>query len=688
MADPFAITLAAPEQAPTSGFMGVSPDTWRNLMLFGANLSTAANARGPGGFLTYGGGLAGPLGAATQNTMAQAQDFAKQRQQMALGQQQLTTAQLQNQLTRMQIPLLGVKLQAAQDFLNDAGNTGTPTLPQAPTDTDYTNRVWGAEGMGKNPRSSANGYGQFTNGTWLDFAQANPQYFPNMAPQQILAQRETNQDAARAATVWLANKNAPILQANGVQPTDGAKGLAHFLGPQVAANMWKADPNASAAAIIQASLPADQAQAYLTANPQLARQTAGQVTAQYRAWDGGARPQVAAAPAPSAGAAVAHPASDAGGGGAAPPNQMLQQAEAMFAKARRGAAAGIEVGPLVRQAQTLYETALAGDRARLAAEGALDANIRQKLGEQGFQILPDGTYSIIPGGPADPKVQGAQASAKPLEVRPGGVVVQNGKAIYAAPLSSEEVAPNGAKNRVFRDPLSGREVGQSIPVEISPEDRAYATERGKSLAQQREKIDHDATAAKDTNYLFDNLRNDSRSWDMGKFANIEGQARQYLSAIAQTFGIAAPQLNEKLGDYEAFAKSSGMLLRTAVHDVSSRAAVQEYNLIAQTLPSPTSSRQGFLRVADQWQALNDYRIAKQQFAQNYTGSPSNFNVDFNSQVSPTAFLLNRMSQTPEGQHDMQTMIARMQETPEGRAQIERMNRAYQFAKQSGLFGTQ
>jgi hypothetical protein len=210
-------------------------------------------------------------------------------------------------------------------------------------------------------------------------------------------------------------------------------------------------------------------------------------------------------------------------------------------------------------------------------------------------------------------------------------------------------------------------------------------ERGKDLAEQFTQIDHDAAAAKEGNYLFDNLRRDSQTWDMGKFANFEGDARAYVSAIAHTFGINPVGMDQKLSDYQSFTKSAGMLLRTAVHDTSSRAAVQEYSLIGQTLPQPTTSAQGFGQIADQWQGLNDFRLAKQQFAQNYTGDPTKFSVDFNSKVSPTAFLLNRMAQSTTGQHDMQTMFANMAQDPNGRLLAKRMQQEYEYAKGAGLF---
>ena len=212
----------------------------------------------------------------------------------------------------------------------------------------------------------------------------------------------------------------------------------------------------------------------------------------------------------------------------------------------------------------------------------------------------------------------------------------------------------------------------------------FMVERGKDLAEQYQKIDADAASAKEGNYLFDNLRNDSQTWQMGKFADWEGEGRAWLSAVAHQFNLPF-EGDKPLADYQAFLKSAGSLLRTAVHDVSSRAAVQEYNLIGQTLPQPTTSSQAFGQIADQWQGANDFRLAKQRFAQNYQGHPQDLNVDFNTNVSPTSFMLNRMSQSQQGQADMQAMLGRMQTTAEGRQAARHMLSQYRYAKQHGLF---
>lgn len=110
-AGPVTGTPAAP-QGQTDGFMGQSPGFWNNLANFGANLSVASSARGPRGELLYGGGLGGPLGAATlanqqfqqQNPFLRAELQRKQLENQGLG--------LQNQLTVASLPFQYAKTAA------------------------------------------------------------------------------------------------------------------------------------------------------------------------------------------------------------------------------------------------------------------------------------------------------------------------------------------------------------------------------------------------------------------------------------------------------------------------------------------------------------------------------------------------------------------------------------------------
>lgn len=89
--------------------------------------------------------------------------------------------------------------------------------------------------------SSALGPNQFTEGTFLDFAAANPNLFPNMSREQILRER-TSPEISGLATQWYAGRNASVLQNAGLPVTDATLGLAHQFDGPVAARILQAAP--------------------------------------------------------------------------------------------------------------------------------------------------------------------------------------------------------------------------------------------------------------------------------------------------------------------------------------------------------------------------------------------------------------------------------------------------------------
>lgn len=685
MADPFDLNNGDVQQA--GGLGGISPDFWRNLATFGAQTAVAANARNGQGFLTYGNGAAGPLGAGFLGASEQARQNQLTRSQLGLQGAQLQGAQLSNvghrfsnavqrQNYNMIAPLYGTAP------LDENGNpmAAMPATqqPSEPASTDgvspYAAAVFGVEGGPRaNPASSAKGYGQFIDGTWNSFAQANPQVFQGMTPEQV-SQARFDPKIAAQATDWLATTNAPILQQNGVQATPGTLAMAHYLGPVPAAAIAKADPKASAASVLLNALPADKAQAYLAANPTLQTQTAGDLQQKYARLDQGIGAGARAAPA-------GDPTAIARGvlTGQISPNQLTPQ--------QAGAAAMLVSRVNPEMGKELLQFSLAGPKATATSLGELPAyaqkaaidtsqtgpralataqnqNVDARQGAMTGLRQPDGSLLWVKN-PNVVKIKNADGSETEVHVSPPAPGSPPGTPGEATTI----LGPNN----------------QPIQTQIPLAKEHFLEQRGKDLAEQFHKIDADAAQAVQSNYLFDNLRNDSKSWEMGKFADFEGDARAYLSAIAHTFGIATPELDHKLADYQSFNKTAGSLLRTAVHDTSSRAAVQEYNLIGATLPQPTTSERGFAQIADQWQSLSDYQLAKQKFASGYEGDPQKLNVEFNSKFSPSAFLLNRMSQTPSGQQDMAAMVAQAQKTPEGRLTLKRMMQVYKNTRDSGYF---
>ena len=94
----------------------------------------------------------------------------------------------------------------------------------------FEQRVVAAEGgTAKNPYSSAKGYGQFTESTFIDVYKRTPGADQSLGRDQILALR-SNERIARGVLDQYARENARFLERFGAQVTAGNLYLAHFLG--------------------------------------------------------------------------------------------------------------------------------------------------------------------------------------------------------------------------------------------------------------------------------------------------------------------------------------------------------------------------------------------------------------------------------------------------------------------------
>ncbi len=103
------------------------------------------------------------------------------------------------------------------------------------------------EGTGKNPRSSAQGVGQFVDSTFVDtYRKVFPQRAQNMSRDQILAQRGTMVDGVPVEQPMLeafTAGNQQRLKDAGFAPTKGNTYLAHFLGADGALDVLAASPD-------------------------------------------------------------------------------------------------------------------------------------------------------------------------------------------------------------------------------------------------------------------------------------------------------------------------------------------------------------------------------------------------------------------------------------------------------------
>jgi hypothetical protein len=180
---------------------------------------------------------------------------------------------------------------AAQEAVQANLTRGAQDLTTSLSSGSYVDGIVGVE-SGGNPearprnadgslRSSAFGLGQFTNGTWMAFARANPGLFEGLSQDQILAKR-SDEGLSRRAIAWNAEQNAPALRTAGFVPSSANLALAHYLGPAGAVRALRADPATPMSQVFSA----DEARA----NPEDARRAVGEVVGRYRRRFGDAPP--------------------------------------------------------------------------------------------------------------------------------------------------------------------------------------------------------------------------------------------------------------------------------------------------------------------------------------------------------------------------------------------------------------
>lgn len=236
-------------------------------------------------------------------------------------------------------------LSQAMGALTGETPASTPSAPSAPSAPSgggggYYDRLRAQE-SGGNPNaasttSSARGPDQFINGTWLNFANANPDLFQGMSREQILAARSDPALSTRA-TQWYAAENARALQQAGLPVNDATVALGHGFGAGGAAALLRADPSKPVDQVFGADV--------MNANPWLRGKTAGQVVGNFQmrygngnSWQasGGAAPAAQGVPAQANGAPAAIPVNRAG----IDPQRLMQIAPML---------AGIEGGPALLQ---------------------------------------------------------------------------------------------------------------------------------------------------------------------------------------------------------------------------------------------------------------------------------------------------------------------------------------------------
>ena len=153
----------------------------------------------------------------------------------------------------------------------------TPASPPAPPPggpfASFVDRVVSTEGTGQNPLSTANGTGQFIDGTWLNVTRGEPEV-AGKTRDQILQMKVSDPPFAARMVGKYAAQNKQALETAGLPVNDGNLYLAHFFGADGAIAVLRSPPDTPIAAIRdQQGRPIGQTA--LASNPRLAGMTAG-----------------------------------------------------------------------------------------------------------------------------------------------------------------------------------------------------------------------------------------------------------------------------------------------------------------------------------------------------------------------------------------------------------------------------
>lgn len=137
-------------------------------------------------------------------------------------------------------------------------HSATAAAPRRPA--SYQEAVSAAEGTGRNPQSSADGYFQFTKGTWLEYAPKVTDT-AGMSEGQILALRHDKNIASAAEQRFRAD-NGAYLRQRGLEDSPGNLSLAHFLGKRDAARVLQANPDTPIGNVVSAESIAHNANVF------------------------------------------------------------------------------------------------------------------------------------------------------------------------------------------------------------------------------------------------------------------------------------------------------------------------------------------------------------------------------------------------------------------------------------------
>ncbi|CAM6001450.1 unnamed protein product [Sphagnum balticum] len=496
-------------------------------MMFGANMGVAANARTPQGFLQYGSGLAGPMGAGIQGAVQDARKYQQLQNQQALQRAQVANYGSENTLRGAQTELAKAQTTEAQinavtalrrqqlaeqDLAggngitgNITGSTATPSsgplsLPQAinsiedPTYQKINNQGYvGGYQFGTQELADTGVYHAAPGEDLSKNSWKGTFTLPGQTPTDIngFLHNKQLQDQAFAMRVAYLDKQASdqgMLDhlgktINGVPITpETITALEHFGGitgakrflytnggydPADANNVHLSGYAGRVASLMGLTGQAGRdSQSGDTQNPNGVGSAANPVT-QVANTTGApnAASNATSNPSPVSGAASNTPSP-----GTAPtlpngmtPQQALAMADALDKKADNYKFA--------------FNTDLVGARNQATALRQMATAFSTKQAE----------------------AAAAYPYQAPIRAEAGGVIYQNGKIVQAVPRPTVELNPDLSRSTVMRDPVTGAKVGEAIPESAAPIAEEQQKEAGKGLGEDYTRINKVADTALDSN---------------------------------------------------------------------------------------------------------------------------------------------------------------------------------------------
>lgn len=373
----------------------------------------------------------------------------------------------------------------------------------------YIDRAFGTESsynpLAKNPRSSATGLGQFTDGTWQSLINAYPEL-------GLTPDGRTDPAQARRAMEQFTFDNASILKKNGHEPTDNNLYAMHRFGVSGGPKLLGSDPNAPIESVVSPDV--------LKANPDLPGKTVGQVLNRWTDDASGLtdvsaqRRQPGSFAAPSAPTTVFRGKRDAptpddagysfanfqrnapdafmaaGAGLASISNPQQAAALAQVAKIGQGddqwqVIAQPQTGALIRinKKTGQVQTVQGGIPVRSEADKAYDTKMGQHWADLNEKISNTAANSQASLGQLD-ALRGALSNPNVYKGFGGESVLQLKKAAQAVGFNVEGIADSELASKISKGlalELRNPSGGAGMPGALSDSDRKYLTQMVASL---------------------------------------------------------------------------------------------------------------------------------------------------------------------------------------------------------------